>query len=107
MTETEQHSDEVLRTAYGLAVLDATAKATHQLANETATATKSAHLLIDALEEYGVALSVDRKIRQAAIRHNHGRARKVSFKRPSPQISRLQLGQVKALAIVEATLEAA
>lgn len=34
------------------------------------------------------------KVRQRAILHNHGRARKVSFKRPSPQLSRKELDKI-------------
>ncbi len=35
-----------------------------------------------------------RRFNQHAMRYNHGRARKVSFKRPSPQMSRQRLDEL-------------
>lgn len=54
-----------------------------------------------------VGFIADKIVKQKSTLCNHGRARKVSFKRPSPQMSRDRLAQIKAAAILEATLEMA
>lgn len=63
-------------------------------------------LLIVGIRDCSINLKTDRIMRQAVTRYNHGRACKVSFRRPSPRLSRAQLEQIKVMAILDATLAA-
>ncbi len=49
--------------------------------------------------------TIQNKLEQYATRFNYGRPRKVSFKRPSPQLSRNELARLKAAAILECVME--
>lgn len=53
---------------------------------------------------YGLRVPVREVMRQRAVSFNHGKARKVSLKRPSPRLSRDELEQIKATAIMERTM---
>lgn len=46
------------------------------------------------------------RFRRHAIMRNHGRARKVSFRRPSPRLSKLVLSEVAITSFEEAALAA-
>ncbi|MCP5019878.1 MAG: hypothetical protein GY938_32025 [Ketobacter sp.] len=64
--------------------------------------TKEDHVLIDAftmiaegMSEFSrIARAYDKRMRQRAIKFNHGKPRKVSLKRPSPWLSRAELERI-------------
>jgi len=59
------------------------------------------------IKMYGVTVSqmdIDEKMTEYGRSFNHGRPRKVSLKRPSPQLSRRKLETFRALAILESTM---
>lgn len=68
------------------------------------TANQTADLQEEINHTFAILNEADRLIKQAATRYNHGRARKVSFRRPSPQMSRAYLSRLKAESILHATL---
>jgi hypothetical protein len=77
-----------------------------QLAKTMLDSALATDFLIVGIRDYSITLRTGQIMRQAATRYNHGRACKVSFRRPSPRLSRAQLEQIKAMAILGATLGA-